>query len=97
LDQKLPRPMINDQSQLTITRSIEVICLAQFFALIPRQLYRDKELSTIYELNMAALSGRRSHLTLSIRRDCKNCAIPGGPPGQFPANNRDNQPVDCAR
>ena len=42
---------------LAITRSIEVICLAQFFALIPRQLYRDRELSIIYELNMAALPG----------------------------------------
>jgi hypothetical protein len=40
-----------------ITRSIEVICLAQFFALIPRQLYRDRKLSIIYQLNMAALQG----------------------------------------
>jgi hypothetical protein len=35
--------------------------LAQFFALIPRQLYRDRELSIIYELNMAALPGWRSN------------------------------------
>jgi hypothetical protein len=69
-----------------LTRSIEVICLAQFFALIPRQLYRDRELSIIYEHNMAALPGRRSNLTFPIRRDCKNCAIPGGPPGLFPCS-----------
>ena len=46
---------------------------------------------------MAALPGYWSNSTLSIRRDCKNCAIPGGPPGLIPAHNRDNQPVDCAR
>ena len=41
----------------TLTRSVVVICLAQFFALIPRQLYRDRELSNFYKLNMAALPG----------------------------------------
>jgi hypothetical protein len=41
----------------SLSRSIEVICLSHFFALITRQLYRDRELSIIYELNMAALPG----------------------------------------
>ncbi len=40
-----------------LTRSVGVIRLAQFFALIPRQLYRDRELSNFYKLNMAALPG----------------------------------------
>ena len=49
--------MTSEGPNETLTRSIEVIYLAQLFALIPRQLYHDRELSIIYKLNMAALPG----------------------------------------
>jgi len=48
---------VDDRKMPAYNSWVGVSYLAQFFALIPKQLYHDRKLSKLYKLIMAALPG----------------------------------------